>query len=298
MGYIAPVYSYSKSSHEVPGSSKNDRLVDLYNQYFEVIHAESTEQIRECFRLRYQVYCVENAFEDPLQNPGGLETDEFDSAALHSMLRHRPSGKIVGTVRLLLPDDKKVGMGLPMRQICRHGLMSHDNSFLHWASTAEISRFAVSKMMRRRAGDGAVVGNFEASDQDPRRRIPDTSLGLMQAVLEMAAKSGMTHICAVMEPMLLRMLRRFGMVMPSIGPEVDYHGRRQPCYGHLDTGLARVWIQRPDVWELLTSNGKSWPLNKDAVRKLRAAQHHSESQPYHSGPESRAGADDDVVPLI
>jgi N-acyl amino acid synthase of PEP-CTERM/exosortase system len=272
MGYIAPLYSYSKSLHETPLDSRNSRLIDLYNQYFEVIHAESAEHIRECFRLRYQVYCVENLFEDPLQNPGGLEIDEFDSAAMHSMLRHRQSGEIVGTVRLLLPRNGKKALGLPMRQICQHELLSHDNSFLPWAGTAEISRFAVSKMMRRRAGDGTVVGRFDTSDHDSRRRIPDTSLGLMQAVIAMASKSGMTHICAVMEPTLLRMLRRFGMVMPSIGPEVDYHGRRQPCYGHLDTGLARVWIQRPDVWEMLTCNGALWPLNHGVVAKLQASE--------------------------
>ena len=270
MGYLASVSSYSRGPHEAQLRSKDDRLVDLYNQYFEVIYADSPEQIRECFRLRYQVYCVENPFEDPLQNPNGLETDEFDSTAMHSMLRHRESGEIVGTVRLLLPSYGKEGMGLPMRQICRHALMSHDNNFLPWASTAEISRFAVSKTMRRRAGDGTVVGKIETSNHDPRRRVPDTSLGLMQAVVAMASKSGITHVCAVMEPMLLRMLRRLGMVMPSIGSEVDYHGRRQPCYGHLDTGLARVWIQRPDVWELLTSDGKFWPLNKDVVARLQA----------------------------
>ena len=272
MGYVAPIPIYSGIRHEPQLGLKSGRLIDLYNQYFEVIHAESTEQIRECLRLRYQVYCVENPFEDPLQNPDGIETDEFDSSAMHSLLRHRESGEIVGTVRLLLPRNGKEGMGLPIRQICRHEPMSHDNNLLPWAGTAEISRFAVSKMMRRRAEDGTVVGNFESSDRDSRRRIPDTSLGLMQAVLAMASKSGMTHICAVMEPTLLRMLRRLGMVMPSIGPVVEYHGLRQPCYGHLDTGLARVWIQRPEVWELLTCDGALWPLNREVVAQLRSSE--------------------------
>jgi len=276
MGFVAPISPYSRSPREASLDSKKSRLVDLYNHYFEVIHAESAEAISECFRLRYQVYCVENRFEDPLRNPGGLETDEFDCAAMHSMLRHRESGEIVGTVRLLLPRDGKQGAGLPMRQICRHQLMSQENRLLPWAGTAEISRFAVSKTMRRRAGDGTVVGNFETSENDPRRRIPDTSLGLMQAVVAMASKSGMTHVCAVMDPTLLRMLRRLGMIMPSIGPEVDYHGRRQPCYAHLATGLARVWMQRPDVWELLTSDGKYWPLNKDVVGSLQTGQLQSE----------------------
>jgi N-acyl amino acid synthase of PEP-CTERM/exosortase system len=283
MGYVAPIQTYSKTPHEPQLGPKNSgRLIDIYNQYFEVIYAESAEQIRKCLRLRYQVYCVENPFEDPQQNPGGIETDELDSSAMHSLLRHRESGEIVGTVRLLLPREGKEGMGLPIRQICRHEPMSYDSNVLPWSGTAEISRFAVSKLMRRRAEDGTVVGKFETSNRDPKRRIPDTSLGLIQAIVAMASKSGMTHICAVMEPTLLRMLRRLGMIMPSIGPEVDYHGRRQPCYGHLDTGLARVWIQRPDVWELLTCDGALWPLNLQAVAKLQSSgfladQHQSES---------------------
>jgi N-acyl amino acid synthase of PEP-CTERM/exosortase system len=277
MGFVASIFPYFRSAGEASLDSKKSRLLDLYNQYFEVIHAQSAEQVRECFRLRYQVYCVENPFEDPLCNPGGLETDEFDSAAMHSMLRHRESGEIVGTVRLLLPRDGKEGLGLPMRQVCQHQMLSQENRVLPWKGTAEISRFAVSKMMRRRAGDGTVVGSFETSDNDRRRRIPDASLGLMQAVIEMASKSGMTHVCAMMDPVLLRMLRRLGMIMPSIGPEIDWHGRRQPCYAHLATGLARVWMQRPDVWELLTSDGKYWPLNEGVEGKLAAGQQQSES---------------------
>ena len=270
MAYPTSLPSPSKSSHAGSAGLGDARLIDLYNRYFDVIHAECPEQKMECFRLRYEVYCVENPFEDPLQNPDGIETDQFDSAAMHSLLRHRETGEMVGTVRLILPRTGQEGMGLPIRQICRHELMSHDNNSLPWEGTAEISRFAISKRMRRRAEDGTVVGSFETTDHDARRRIPDTSLGLMQAVVAMASKGGITHICAVMEPTLLRMLRRLGMVMPSIGPVVEYHGLRQPCYGHLDTGLARVWIQRPDVWELLTSNGELWPLNKDVVAQLQA----------------------------
>lgn len=259
----------STSLFEIPFGSADRRLVDIYNQYFEVIRAETPEQLSACFRLRYQVYCVENPFEDPRQNPNEMEIDRFDAAAMHSLLLHRESGEMVGTVRLILPCVEKDGMGLPIRQICRHELISQDNSLLPWARTAEISRFAVSKTMRRRAGDGTVVGNFQTFDHDPRRRIPDTSLGLMQAVIAMAAKSRMTHLCAVMEPTLLRMLRRLGMLIPSVGPEVDYHGRRQPVYSDLDTALARIWLERPEVWELLTSDGDYWPLNKQLVTKLQ-----------------------------
>jgi N-acyl amino acid synthase of PEP-CTERM/exosortase system len=160
-------------------------------------------------------------------------------------------------------------MGLPLRDICDHELLSYDNTIVPWASTAEISRFAVSKRLRQRATDRSEAGGEFPLDYDPRRRIPDTSLGLMQGVIAMAATSGVTHLCAAMEPALLRMLRRLGMQIPSLGPEVEYHGRRQPCYSHIDTALAKIWLVRRDVWELLTRDGALWPLNTDLTSWLR-----------------------------
>lgn len=268
MAYRTSLHSHSARPPVAALRASTQPLIDFYDQYFEVIYAQNAAQVMECFRLRHQVYCLENPFEDPLQNPHGIETDQFDTAAIHSLLRHRATGEIVGTVRLILPRPADKGMGLPIGQVCKHELVSRDTPLMPWASTAEISRFAVSKKMRRRAEDGTVLGRFETSAHDPRRRIPDVSLGLMRAVLTMASKNHVTHVCAVMEPMLLRMLRRLGMMFPSLGPEVDYHGRRQPCYSDLDTGLARVWIRRPDIWELLTSRGELWPLNHKLVAEL------------------------------
>jgi N-acyl amino acid synthase of PEP-CTERM/exosortase system len=247
----------------------NLRLIDLYHNYFEVKRAETAEDLAAAFRLRYDVYCVENPFEDPNINPVGLETDAYDATALHSLLVHRSTGEIVGTVRLILPSCGKSGMGLPLRNICDHEFLVRDNATLPWTSTAEISRFAVSKKLRQRATDRrAAIGEFPF-EHDARRRSPDTSLGLMQAVIAMAFAAGVTHLCAAMEPALLRMLRRLGMHFPSLGPEIEYHGRRQPCYVHLDSGLTKTWLQRPEVWEFLTCAGELWPLNGDLATDLR-----------------------------
>ena len=253
------------------------RLKDLYDRYFEIIPAQTAEQLTASFRLRYEVYCVENPFEDPAENPDGLESDFNDARALHSLLVHRATGDLVGTVRLVLPYLDKSGMGLPIRNICDHELLAEDNPTLPWASTAEISRFAVSKKLRQRVTDLPVAGGDLPPETDTRRRIPDTSLGLMQAVIAMASASGITHLCAVMDPTLLRMLRRLGMDFPSLGPLVKHHGLRQPCYANLDTGLAKTWLARREVWELLTRDGDLWPLNTDVVARIRAGSLDSEA---------------------
>src|SRR5262249_48707886 len=147
-----------------------------------------------------------------------------------------------------------------------HELVVHDNDKLPRSHTGEISRFAVSKTFRRRANEEqTLIGGISDVSADPRRRIPNASLGLMQAMVAMAGKAGVTHLCAVMEPTLLRMLRRLGIHFTDIGPQVDYHGRRQPCYSDLDVLLARIWLEQPEVWELITSDGNLWPLNTDLL---------------------------------
>lgn len=258
------------SIQPVQAAVNRTRLKDTYESYFENILAETDEQRTAAFRLRYEVYCVEHPYEDPAQNPHEMEIDAYDSVALHALLYHRPSGGLVGTTRLipLRPGDEK--FALPIRDVCHHELLLRDNPSMPWAHTAEISRFAISKNFRRRANEETSVGSFTADANDPRRVIPNTSLGLITAITAMAAKAGLTHLCAVMEPTLLRMLRRIGIYFNPLGPEVDYHGRRQPCYADWDLLLARVWLERPDIWEVITSEGRLWPLNTDHVASLRA----------------------------
>jgi N-acyl amino acid synthase of PEP-CTERM/exosortase system len=243
----------------------------LYRSFFEAKRAETAEELTAAFRLRYQVYCVENPYEDPNANSGELETDAYDATALHSLLLHRATGAIIGTVRLILPSRGKLGMGLPLRNICDHRFLARDNAMLPWTSTAEISRFAVSKRLRQRAINGSAEVVEFPIDYDARRRIPDISLGLMQAVIEMASAAGVTHLCAAMEPALLRMLRRLGMHFFSLGSEMEYHGRRQPCYVDLDAGLVKTWFDRPEVWDFLTRSGELWPLNRDLAIAVQQA---------------------------
>lgn len=250
---------------------KKQRLLDVYNSYFDSVPVETDEEKHLAFRLRYEVYCVENPFEDPSQNPDGIETDPFDAYALHSLLVHRPSKIVVGTVRLILPRLDDPDVDLPIRTVCRHELLDHDNPRLPRAKTAEISRFAVSKSFRRRTSDDeTTVGGYFSEDSDPRRLIPNISLGLMQSIVAMAAKSRISHLCAVMEPTLLRLLARLGIHFHNLGPRVQYHGTRQPCFSDLDELLARAWVERREVWELLTCDGELWPVNPQLASAFQA----------------------------
>ena len=40
---------------------------------------------------------------------------------------------------------------------------------------------------------------------------------------------------------------------------IDYHGRRQPCHADLATLIEGVRLHRPDVWEVITDDGRLVP---------------------------------------
>jgi N-acyl amino acid synthase of PEP-CTERM/exosortase system len=78
--------------------------------------------------------------------------------------------------------------------------------------------------------------------------------------LRMSVALGLTHWCAFMEPALLRILRATEIHLEPVGPMVEYHGLRQPCYGNIRTVLSRIRAEQPDVWDLITDGGELWEL--------------------------------------
>jgi N-acyl amino acid synthase of PEP-CTERM/exosortase system len=246
-------------------SVASEGLREIYNRYFEVVLADSDELRDWSFRLRYQVYCVENEYEPIADNPNERETDSFDPQSEHGLLVHRKSSTVVGTTRLIMPKVNGKDLMQPIYQTCTSDILAKYSRQIPADKTAELSRFAIAKEFRRRAEDkGSISGGLTKIDgENPRRVIPHISLGLMQAVVAMAKKRGITHIYAVMEPALLRMLRGLGIYFEKLGPAVEFHGRRQPCFCDLDHVLATTRQERPEVWEVLTDGGRLWSVRHD-----------------------------------
>ena len=229
-----------------------------FDRWFEVVPADSPALLEEAYRLRYQVYCVENAFEDPADNPDGLERDCYDSHAVHSLLVHRPTATVSGAVRLILPEADKPHDSLPIQRVCSQQLLQAVGPF-DLARCAEISRFAVSKKYRRRLGEhrfADVNWEHEAQADASRRQLPYITLGLLRACLTMSIEHQITHLFAVMEPALIRLVRRFGLIFEPIGPLIDYHGERQPCYAALKDLLAASQTHNRIFWDVGTDSGR------------------------------------------
>ncbi len=230
-------------------------LAEIYHRYFDVVPADTQDLLDEALRLRYQVYCVEHAFENPLEHPDGREIDRYDARSIHSLLIHKPTHSVVGTVRLILPSDEP----LPITELC-HDPRLKDVSIFPPATTAEISRFAISKRFRRRVEDqrgvdASLVDEATIADPMNRRVIPHMALGLIKAIGQMSVRHGVSHLCAVMDPALLRLLLRFGIQFESLGPPINYHGVRQPCYSTTVAISNGLRAGSPDAWDLITEQG-------------------------------------------
>ena len=217
---------YSKASH-----------LDSFEAYFDVVEANEPELLEQVFRLRYQVYCVENHFEDPDMHRLKREMDLYDAHCRHIGLIYRPRNELVGAARLIVLARSKA-LALPIEGV----LDSYARAQLKRYPAhqiGEISRYAVSKRFRCRKGEHEIadVGWDPYRDQDSRRLMPHLTLGLMRGILALSMSSEVRFLCACMRPALLRLLKQLGLEFRPIGDLVDYHGLRQPCIAERDALL-------------------------------------------------------------
>lgn len=228
--------------------------------WFNVLSAGTPALLEMVYRFRFQVYCLERGYENPADYPDKQETDSYDGHSVHGLLVNRASGAAAGTVRLVLADKDYLDSSFPIQQVCRHPFLN-DGFFARLETTAEISRFAVSR-------NRGVLTLPDPSFANHRRRkstrdfpstLPSLTLGLMKATLQMSRQHGITDWFAVMEPSLLRLLARFGIHFKTFGPLVEYHGPRQPCHASVDILLERVHRERPEVWRYVTDSGAYCP---------------------------------------
>jgi N-acyl amino acid synthase of PEP-CTERM/exosortase system len=256
-------------THMTPGA--NSDLSAAYDRYFSVIPANTPELLDAAYALRYQVYCVEHAFENPAEQIGEREKDVYDAQSVHAVLVSKRTGGVVGCVRLILPDASALGRSgavrsgrgeaeLPMRRLLSANERARLDEFPR-ERTAEISRYAISKMFRRREGE-SLYSDVHIEDllaNEARRLAPHVSLGLIQGVGKLAAYHGITNLCAAMAPPLLRLLERFGLVFERLGPAIEYHGLRQPCIANCEALLAGMENRKPDFYRVVAEVYRATP---------------------------------------
>jgi N-acyl amino acid synthase of PEP-CTERM/exosortase system len=230
------------------GAPSESDLSALYDRHFTVVPANTPELLDAAHALRYQVYCVEHQFEDPALQQGQRERDRYDEHSVHSVLIAKSSGNVVGCVRLILPHGD--APSLPLWDVLGATDRARLDAFDRHR-TAEISRYAIAKMYRRREGESLYPDVAEPSANELRRLVPHMSLGLLRGVGLLASRNGMETVCAAMAPALMRLLERFGLVFEPLGPPIELHGIRQPCIGECEQLLAGMADRNEEYYRLV-----------------------------------------------
>jgi N-acyl-L-homoserine lactone synthetase len=213
---------------------QSPRLLTAAASEFTVQAADTPFLLREAYKLRHQVYCVERGFE--ASNGSDVEMDEFDDHAPHVVLRRNTDGQVVGTARLVLPRPEDDDYGLPMYRICGDEMAPR----VPLTRCGEVSRFAVSKERRGLSNEGTAL----------------IRLGLVQGLVMLSRRHHVTHWCAVMERSLLRLLRSTSIHFDPVGSMVEYHGLRQPAVASIDAVLDRMERECPHFWNYVTCGGR------------------------------------------
>ena len=122
-------------------SSERDPLVPHFTFTGKMHTTIDPILLLEIFRLRYEVYCLECRFLDPLAYQDGLEIDTYDKRSFH-VASQNLEGTIVGSIRLVLARGEQE---FPFEKHCP---TFDDFTFPPREQCAEVSRLVVNKCYR------------------------------------------------------------------------------------------------------------------------------------------------------
>lgn len=233
------------------------KVADHFSNFIHPVIAQSPGEKAISYNIRHQVYCEELKFEPVREN--AMEVDDFDAYALHCLMKHKESGAMMGTVRVVAPQEEH--HLLPMEAFCSHFI---EDSAVHPSrferqEICEISRLAVPACFRRRRTDkfeGAATGAIDIDNYSEleMRCIPFIAIGLYLGSAATAVHKDINHCFAMMEPRLARSMRFVGIDFEQVGEVQEYHGKRAPYYISCDafrrslkSGLTKLYENISDA---------------------------------------------------
>ena len=251
---------------DIVSKVKADILFSLFYKLFDVVHADTPELKQEAHRIRYQVFCLENeGYEDPAAHPDGMERDEFDDNADHALLIYKPMNLAIGAVRVIKANEENWQKSFPLQSLC-------DSRYLHdelsVKNSCEFSRLCISKERRNLIKQEAkklrrIFNNDDGLNlkiyEKPLLHIAMAiaPLGLIRGAFELTTKNNCLNVFGVMEPFHIKRLENAGLVHETIGPVMDYHGKRVPFLCNLLEVYENAMVNNHEIWNLVTLQGKN-----------------------------------------
>ena len=239
--------------------ANNNFIIDHFDQYFEMVPAISEELKNEVYKLRYQVFCIENKVFNSELYPDDMEFDDYDKHSVHYLIRHRKSGEYAATTRLILPYANNLKKLFPLELHCEIDNLAAVQP-INRAHLAEISRFCISKSFKKRKNEGrtlAAIGlNWDDSFSLPEQRnFPHITLSLIACFIKASYENDIHYLYAGTELSLLRLVSAWGINFTKIGPLANFHGKRWPCLITVTDLLDGVAERNLDIWNFLSNLG-------------------------------------------
>jgi len=207
-------------------------IIDNFNDYFEILPAISDELKIEVYKLRYQIYCIENDFLNSEDYPDNLEFDNFDRHSIHYLIRHRKSGDFVATTRLILPDANNPEKFFPLELNCKIDNIAVMQS-IERKHLGEVSRLCVSKAFKKRKNEAQSLAPLGSEcslyfTPEEQRSFPIICLALIACSIKAGYDNGLHYSFAATDSPLLHFISALGINAIEIGPMTNYHGNRWP----------------------------------------------------------------------
>ena len=218
-------------------------LLDTFDNYFDIIIANNDELKNEAYKLRYQVYCVENMFLNPNEYPDKLESDEFDKNSIQYLVIHRKSGNFIATVRLILPDSHNPNGLFPLEQHCDINKMALSQQ-INRKNLAEVSRFCITKTFTRRSFTLGKKQNF-----------PYITIALINCIIKASHENNIDYLYGIVDHSVIRFASKLGVNFTKIGPQTDYHGIRWPTVIKITDAVDYIAEKNQDIWNIITNKG-------------------------------------------
>lgn len=234
-----------------------------YAETFELLRCDTPELQDRAFRLRHQIYCVENGYECPSKAGNYMEQDAYDAQAVHFVLRRRISNETAGTVRIILPNDDDPQNSFPIQKYCDAPFLKDD---LQALTMFEISRFCMARRFRKRADDGQFLSSYHMQDFKAgfskgnisfiRRRIAYAPAGLLSAAFETALNARIMDGMWMVEPRHLWSLDKIGFPYQRLADRLPVHGGLIPIIFNIKHVLDHMHRHAPTCWEIVSDSGR------------------------------------------
>ena len=225
---------------------------------FRKVELHEKELMQKIYRLRFEIYCYECGFIKEEDHPNKLDIDEYDQQSVHFAAIDNTDGEVTGTLRMIQPGK----LPLPIQKYCPDITIEKTG--------IELSRFVISKRIRRRRDDDLYYGpqidtgtseQSRADREEAERRSKPMAFGLYRAMYLESKALQLTHWYTLMEKGLCLLLWVHGFEFDCIGPEVDLMGKVKPYAGNIAHIEKKVAQKFPKFFQYFTKENDEVSLN-------------------------------------